>query len=453
MRNYSALIVIALFIFSCSPKMNPVGSRDEGMNRFPGKAASLTIYEVNIRQHTAEGTIQAFSKDLPRLKELGVGMLWIMPVQPIGIKNRKEPLGSYYSIRDYRNVNEHFGTVADFKSLVQQAHQLGIYVILDWVPNHTAWDHPWITQHPEYYSRDNNGNIVYEADWTDIALLDHLNPATRRAMIDEMKYWVTEIDVDGFRADHAGHEIPLYFWEEATEELDRLKDLFWLAEWDGARMHLEFDATYAWELLHIDDRVGKGTNNANHIARWIQKDLKEYGRKAFRMTMTTNHDENSWSGTEFDRYGEGHKTFAAFIFSAYGLPMLYSGQEAGSNKRLRFFAKDTVDWRDPMQLQPFYKQLVSLRTNNPALWSGEYGGMPERINPISDSTIYAFKRIKGSNKVIGIMNFSDKPQQLHVTDNTTAGQYVDYFTNKQYTISVGSPMQLSAWQYLIFVQN
>ena len=450
MKQFFYLFLATIFIFpACNDRATVEKSASE--KTFPEKAAALTIYEVNIRQHTPEGTINAFIKDLPRLKDLGVGMLWIMPVQPIGIKNRKEPLGSYYSIRDYKKVNENFGTTEDFKNLVSKAHEMGMYIILDWVPNHTAWDNPWITEHPEYYAHDKKGNIIYEADWTDIALLDHTNASTRKAMIDAMKYWVTEMDIDGFRCDHAGHEIPLYFWEEATDELDKLKDLFWLAEWDGARMHLEFDATYAWELLHLNEKVAKGEGNANTIANWIEKDIKEYGRKAFRLTITTNHDENSWSGTEFEKYGDGYKTFDAFIFSAYGVPMMYSGQEAGLNKRLRFFAKDTIDWSDPLKLQPFFKQLVALKKDNPALWGGEYGAMPERIN--ADSAIYAFKRIKESNQVIGIMNFSAKPQQLNITDKTVAGSYTDYFTNKPYELSADKPLMLEPWQYLIFVKK
>ncbi len=411
----------------------------------------MTIYEVNIRQHTMEGTINAFVKDIPRLKDLGVGVLWIMPVQPIGVKNRKEPLGSYYSIQDYGKVNPEFGTEADFKNLVDQAHAAGMYVILDWVPNHTAWDHPWITEHPDYYAQDEKGNIVYEADWTDIALLNHKNPGTRASMINEMKGWVTRFDIDGFRCDHAGHEIPLYFWEEARAAIDPIKDLFWLAEWDGARMHLTFDGTYAWQLLGVQDKVGKGEATANDIADWIDNDLKEYGKKALRMTIVTNHDENSWKGTEFERYGEGVKTFATFIFTAYGIPMLYTGQEAGMNKRLKFFAKDTVDWSDPMKLQPFYKQLTTLHAANQALWCGEYGGMPVRIND-RDAAVYAYSRTKGTNTVIGVLNFTGKPQSMKLQDPTAAGSYKDYFSGETFELAIGKPIALKPWQYLVFVK-
>ncbi|CAN5120559.1 alpha-amylase family glycosyl hydrolase [soil metagenome] len=449
------ILFTTICLINCSPKKSTDAPETKASSTgvtFPEKIADGTIYEVNIRQHTPEGTINAFIKDLPRLKELGIKTLWIMPVQPIGVKNRKAPLGSYYSISDYRKVNPEFGTSDDFKNLVTEAHKNGMYLILDWVPNHTAWDHPWVTSHPEYYAHDAKGDIAHEADWNDIALLDHTHPEVRADMIAEMKYWVTDFDVDGFRCDHAGHEIPLYFWEEARAAIDPIKNLFWLAEWDGARMHLQFDATYAWQLLHITDKVGKGEATANDVAKWIDDDVKEYGHQPFRLTMITNHDENSWQGTEFERYGEGVKTFATFIFTAYGAPMLYSGQEVGLDKRLKFFSKDTIDWSDPKQFQPFYKKLVSLHADNKALWAGQYGGMTQRINGTEDVNVYAFKRTKENNTVIGIMNFTGKPQEFHLKDVTVAGTYKDYFSGEQYSLSETTPLKLTGWQYLVFVK-
>ena len=451
MRSGSVIILISLLL-ACSPAPEQPALTNDNSPKitFPEKAAGSTIYEVNIRQHTPEGTINAFIEDLPRIKDLGVDILWLMPVQPIGLKERKGSLGSYYSISDYLSINPEFGSAEDFRKLVDTAHQMGLYVILDWVPNHTSWDHPWITEHPDYYAKDDQGNITYEADWTDIALLDHTNPNTRRAMVQAMKYWVQEFDIDGFRQDHAGHEIPLYLWEEATDEIDQIKDLFWLAEWRGARMHNEFDATYTWELFHIQDQVGEGKANADSIQHHLMKDLHEYGTKAFRMTMITNHDENSWNGTVFERYGEGHKAFATFIFTAYGIPMIYSGQEAGLDKRLKFFEKDTVDFSDPLKLQPFYQSLIALKKNNPAIWAGEYGGMPQRIN--EDPHVYAFKRVKGNNQVIGIINFSGDSQQLNLTDVTVYGKYHDYFTDDEFELGE-NPITLHPWQYLIFTTN
>jgi glycosidase len=447
MKSIALIALLGMFLSACQA---PAPS-DSGSVPIKEKVAGLTVYEVNIRQHTAEGTLRAFIQDLPRLKELGVGVLWIMPVQPIGVKNRKEPLGSYYSIRNYNEINPEFGTEADFKELVDLAHQLGLYVILDWVPNHTAWDHPWITEHPDYYAHDEKGNIRHEADWLDIALLNHKNPETRKAIIDAMKSWITRFQIDGFRCDHAGHEIPMYFWEEARVALNPIKDLFWLAEWDGARMHLTFDATYAWPLLHITDDVLPGKTNANDIADWVEADIHEYGQQPFRLTMITNHDENSWHGTEFERYGDGMKTFATFIFTAYGMPMLYSGQEAGLNKRLKFFEKDTIDWSDPQKLQPFYRQLTALHQGHPALWAGQYGGQPVRINT-RDSSAYAFSRTQGGDQVIGIMNFSGKETTVNFAPNCPTRTFKDYFSGAKYDLAPGKSLLLRPWQYLIFTE-
>lgn len=448
-RNFLPALVW-LLLAACSQPQPEI--KTTTTKKFPDKIASAVIYEVNIRQHTPEGTLNAFANDLPRLKELGVQVLWLMPVQPIGLKERKGSLGSYYSIQDYRKVNPEFGTEADFKNLVKQVHDLGMYIILDWVPNHTAWDHPWITSNKDFYAQNEKGEIIYEADWTDIALLDHTNPETRKSMIAEMKYWIIEFDIDGFRCDHAGHEIPLYFWEEVRQAIDPVKDVFWLAEWDGARMHLQFHATYAWELLHLTNKVAKGEANANDLANWIDHDLKEYGQQPFRMTMITNHDENSWSGTEFERLGDGVKTFATFIFTAYGQPLLYSGQEVGLNKRLRFFEKDTVDWTDPMQLQPFYQKLVKLHTENPALWAGEFGAKPVRING-NQEHVYAFSRTKENNRVIGILNFSPQAQKFVLTEGSVSGKYRDEFTGKEYELSTNNALTLEPWQYLVFAKN
>ncbi|MDW3211304.1 MAG: alpha-amylase family glycosyl hydrolase [Reichenbachiella sp.] len=445
-----AIILLASlsFLFACEPTEQKAV---EPVVTFPERAADMTVYEVNIRQYTPEGTINAFAEHLPRLKELGVEMLWIMPVQPIGKEKRKGSLGSYYSISDYSEVNPEFGTLEDFKALVKKVHEMDMTIILDWVPNHTAWDHPWIQSNPEYYAKDSLGNITYEADWEDIALLDHTNESTRQSMIEEMKFWITKTDIDGFRCDHAAHEIPLYFWEEARAALDPLKDLFWLAEWDEPRLHSNFHASYSWELLHLTEHVAKGEKTAHDIDQFINKDLALYGKNPFRMTITTNHDENSWAGTVFERYGDGHQAFATFIFTAYGFPMIYSGQEVGLDKRLLFFEKDTINWEDPKNLTPFYQQLVQLKKDNEALWNGGYGGTPQRIN--NDEWIYAFSREKNGNQVIGLINMSGEKQTFNLTDETASGTYSDTFTKVSYTLAKDQPIEMEPWQYLIFEKN
>ena len=298
---------------------------------FPEKLNGSTIYEVNIRQFTPEGTFKAFSEHLPRLKDLGVDVLWLMPIHPISETNRKGTLGSYYAPKDYSAVNPEFGTVEDFKELLKKAQDMGFYLILDWVPNHTGRDHPWVTEHPDFYIRDAEGNVTYESMsptdvWWDTALLDNNNPETRKAMINEMRYWV-EMGIDGFRLDHGcGDKIPLYLWEEARAELDPIKELFWLAECGHETFIL--DGSYADEFEVIMREVAEGKKKANALSNWIDEDMFMHGRTALRMTYTSNHDLNSWNGTVFERFGEGHKTFATFVFTAYGFPLILGGQEA-----------------------------------------------------------------------------------------------------------------------------
>ena len=452
MKQFLFFLTLSLFIISCNEKKNTSETqvvKESPAITFPEKAKAMSVYEVNIRQYTPEGTFKAFEKHLPKIKQLGTDMLWIMPVQPIGLKNRKGGLGSYYSIQNYTAINPEFGTMDDFKSLVKNAQEMGFTVILDWVPNHTAWDNAWITEHPEYYAKDSLGNITYEADWTDIALLDHTNSELRASMIDAMKFWVEEVDIDGFRCDHAAHEIPMKLWEEARVALDPIKDLFWLAEWDEPKLHPEFHASYSWGLLHLTEDVAKGHKNANDIHAFMKDDLEKYGKEAFRMTITTNHDENSWAGTVFERYGEGHKAFAAMIFTAPGFPMIYSGQEAGMDKRLKFFEKDSIDWSDPKGLFPFYKKLVKIKKTNPALWNGEYGGLLQKIE-VANENIFAFSREKDENKVTVLINMSAETQTIMIDADKYIGDATDAFTYKGLKISDGKAT-LASWEYLIFI--
>ena len=395
-------------------------------------------------------------------------MLWIMPIQPIGLKNRKGSLGSYYSISDYKSVNPEFGTLEDFKTLVKAAHEQGFQVILDWVPNHTSWDHIWLNDHPEYYMSDSaaaiigkqlgvaadyykrsgTGNLVFEADWNDIALLNLTDPGARTAMIDAMKFWITETDIDGFRADHAGHEIPLTFWEEATTALNPLKDLFWLAEWDEPRMHTYFHATYEWGLLHLTEDVADSKATAEDLHTHIANDLEKYGQKAFRLNMINNHDENAWSGTVKERYGDAEKAMAVFSFVAYGVPVIYSGQEAGLDKRLKFFEKDTISWADPNNYFAFYQKLNQLKAENPVLWNGAFGTPPEKLED-GNMDVFSIVRKNDSNSVIAFINMSGVEQVVSITvdDGNT---YTNAFTG---TATQFGEMKLEPWQYLVFTRK
>jgi len=419
---------------------------------FPKKLAGSTIYEVNIRQFTPEGTFNAFSKHLPRLKDLEVKVLWLMPIFPISEENRKGSLGSYYAPKNYTAVNPEFGNLEDFKALLNKAHEMGFYLILDWVPNHTGRDHPWIKKHPEYYIRDEKGNITYEAMsptdvWWDTALLDHTNPNTRKAMIEAMRFWV-DLGIDGFRLDHGcGDKIPLYLWEEARTTLDPIRDLFWLAECGHETFIL--DGSYADEYEVIMREVASGEKTADDLSNWIADDMFKNGRKAYRMTYTTNHDLNSWIGTVFERFGEKHKIFAAFVFTAYGFPLIHNGQEVGLSKRLEFFEKDTINWTDSLNLQPFYKSLVRLKKENPAIWAGDAGGFPLSIE--KNEKVMGFMRKARGNTVIGIFNLSAEKQFVNITNESAFSTYSEYFSGKTYELN-SQPLSLNPWEYLVFTK-
>ncbi|MCU0332981.1 MAG: alpha-amylase family glycosyl hydrolase [Ignavibacteriaceae bacterium] len=315
------------------------------------------IYEVNVRQYTEEGNFKSFEKYLPRLKELGADILWLMPIHPIGEKNRKGILGSYYSVKDYNAVNPEFGTLDEFKSLVKIIHKMGMYVIIDWVANHTAWDNQWIEKHPGFYTQDSLGNIISpNPDWTDVADLNFDNKELWTEMIDALKFWVEECDIDGYRCDVAGM-VPIEFWIEARTELEKIKNVFMLAEWDTPEVHLAFDMTYDWDLHHILNGIVKEEKTAADLIVHLNKNEEEFPANAFRMQFTSNHDENSWNGTEFERLGDGVEAFAVLTCLIPDMPLVYSGQEAGFNKRLSFFEKDLVEWKE-YKLFDIYSKLL-----------------------------------------------------------------------------------------------
>jgi len=376
-----------------------------------------SIYEVNIRQYTKEGTINAFAAHLPRLKKMGVDILWLMPVQPIGIKNRKGSLGSYYAVRDYTAVNSEFGTMEDMKRLVNQAHGLGMRVILDWVANHTAWDNPWVTDHSDWYKKNDKGEIYpvtfnegpEPEYWTDVVALDYSKPEVWKAMIDVMAFWVRETDIDGFRCDVAGL-LPIPFWNQARTELDKIKPMFMLAEWAEPKLHQQaFDMTYGWDLAEVLKEIAKGKADARALKRVFTHPAKEFPDHAYRMRFTNNHDFNSWQGGDTELYGSAFKTMAVLAATLPGMPLIYSGQESGLDKRLAFFDKDQIEWKN-YPLAGFYAELLKLKKDNKALRNGQYGGTLEFINTANDKVI-AYRRKLGSNSVTVIANVSDSAQE------------------------------------------
>ncbi|HBB80831.1 MAG TPA: alpha-amylase [Cryomorphaceae bacterium] len=378
------------------------------------------MYEVNVRQYTDEGTLQAFQTHLPRLKELGVDILWFMPIQPIGELHRKGTLGSYYSISNYTAVHPDYGTIEDFQSIVEQAHSLGMRVILDWVANHTAFDHHWVDDHPEFYTTDSAGNYPIVAvdnegnptDWTDVADLNYEAAGMREEMISEMNWWVTTAGIDGFRCDVAGF-VPYGFWKTAISDLrENHGSLFMLAEWeDPALIDAGFNAVYGWEFHHLLNELAQGKTDVRALARYVEKCDTLWPIETLKMYFTTNHDENSWNGTVSQRMGDLGK--AMFVLSSMmerSLPLVYTGQEAGLDHQFPFFTKDTIglDWSTTSADASFFAEMIALKHNHVTLSNGvDRHEMALQIDTTSNSAMITRGKKGSADQVVAIFQFSD----------------------------------------------
>jgi len=414
----------------------------------PDWSKKSNIYEVNIRQYTKEGTFKAFLPHIDRLHNMGVDILWIMPISPIGKLNRKGTLGSYYAISDYTSINPEFGTMDDFKEVVEKVHSLGMHIIIDWVANHTAWDHSWVHSNPEWYQKDADGVIKSPFDWTDALALNYENKDLWKAMTDSMKFWVEETDIDGFRCDVA-MLVPVEFWNEARKELDKLKPIFMLAEAEEVNHHEKaFDASYTWELFKIMQKVSKRENNVEQIFEEIEKEKQLFPKSAYRMLFTSNHDENSWNGTEFELFGDAARTFSVLTFVMPGIPLIYNGQEAGLSHRLEFFEKDEIDWTH-LYSEDYYKYIINIRNSNPALWNGLEGGDLIRLNNNNTSKIFSFARQKGDNTVLVIVNLSSESVESNINLSSFEGIYTNSFTNEELIITTKTKFQFDPWQYYV----
>ena len=425
------------------------------MNRFKAVdwAHSANIYEVNVRQYTTEGTFNAFAQHLPRLKELGVQTLWFMPITPIAQKNMKGTLGSYYACADYTSINPEFGTMDDFKALVKEAHGMGFKIIIDWVANHTGWDHVWTKTHPEYFKKDSIGGFHIASGMDDIIELDFTNHALRKAMKDAMKFWVTECDIDGFRADLA-FWVELNFWKEARKELDEIKPLFWLGEYDELdkpEYGEAFDASYSWTWMHKTEEFYKKHESTDSLLTILKK-YDDLGDSTMRAWFTTNHDENSWNGTEFEKYGDMAKALAVFSATWNGVPLLYSGQEIGNTKRIKFFDKDLIEAGSNAEvLTAFYKTLLHLKTNNPALRSGDASVQTFRVKTTDPKHIFAYLRKKDNHEVLVVLNFSNQ-KDLHfdITDENVKGMYKNIFSGAANDFTTEKSFEMQGWEYLVY---
>ena len=461
MKNYLYLIIVVLFLGCNSTQkkeqkecISDNSSLLVSKAHFPEWSANACIYEVNVRQYTPEGTFEAFSEHLPRLQQMGVKILWIMPIYPIAKINRKGTLGSYYAISDYKAVNPEFGNFNDFKKLVEEAHSMGFKVILEWVANHTGWDGPWITTHSEWYTQDEIGNIVSPVeDWSDVADLNYTVPKMREAMIDAMEYWVSEADIDGYRCDVAGM-VPVGFWEEARARLDNIKPIIMLAEDEDEPALLEnaFNINYGWSFHHLMNKIAQGKAGVADLKQWFADTQTTYPIGSYAMNFTSNHDENSWNGTEYERMGDAVKTMAALTFVIPGIPLIYSGQEASLNKRLEFFEKDEIDW-SKLDMQLFYSKLIEAKANNNALWNGCAGAKIKFVDMKEENNLLVFVRQTEENKVLAIFNLSDSVVKNTFNDKKVKGKYSDVMTNKTLKISSTDNIEVDPWEFMILIEE
>lgn len=415
----------------------------------PEWSFNSNIYEVNVRQYSTEGTFEAFAKHLPRLKDMGVEILWFMPITPISLKDRKGTLGSYYAVQNYTEVNPEFGSIKEFCGLVKSAHSLGFKVIIDWVANHTGNDNIWIDQHPEFFCYDDQTRqIIHPNGWEDVAKLNFDNYDMQDAMIEAMKFWITTADIDGFRCDMA-HLVTLDFWKKAKIELNKTKPhLFWLAECEELDYHQVFDATYTWKWMHSSEEFVKSNQPVNTLFDILMQYDFYFPKSAFRTYFTSNHDENSWNGTEYEKYGDAAKVFAVFSCTWNGLPMVYSGQELPNHKRLKFFDKDPIDWDGNYGLHKFYKTLLELRKSSKALRASDKDVITNKIETNRHDVIFAFLKSNKEDAVLVILNFSGS--QLEVNLKNITGTYVNVFNEEPFNSTPNSLLQIDPWGYYVF---
>ncbi|VUD61928.1 Alpha-amylase 2 [Thalassocella blandensis] len=411
------------------------------------------IYQINTRQFSKEGTFNAVQQQLPRLKELGVEILWFMPIHPIGEMHRKGKLGSPYAVKDYFTVNPEFGTEEDFKALVQAAHAQGFKVILDWVANHTAWDNVVREAHPDWYSKNDEGQLHSTPwfDWDDIVELDYSQPDLRQYMTEAMLYWVREYDVDGYRADAAGF-VPLDFWETATAELRKIKPVFMLAEWENRDLHaFAFDASYSWTWWDVMHDIAQGKKDVSALFGYYAWDVKYYPENAYRMLYVTNHDKNSWDGTEFEIFGDAVEAVTVLSFVSKGIPLIYNGQEAGNAKRLAFFERDPIHWQTHPH-EKLLKALIDLKKKQPALWNGHFGGVVQQVkNTLPNQVLSFYRQVEGS-KVLVVVNLSAQAVKVGFSSSSFAGRYETFGSGKKVELNVGDEFDMKAWEYRVFYQ-
>jgi glycosidase len=420
----------------------------------PEWSKNAVIYQLNTRQFSEEGTFKAAQKQLSRLKDLGVDIIWLMPIHAIGKKNRKGTLGSPYAVKDYYSVNPEFGTLQDLKDFVNAAHAQNMYVILDWVANHTAWDNVLVNEHPDWYEKDCKGDFRPTPwwDWSDIIDLDYSNPEVRQYMTDALNYWVKEADIDGYRCDVAGF-VPLKFWNNARKELDQIKPVFMLAEWESRDLHAHaFDMTYAWSWNEKMHKICTGKADVNELYIYYSWNESAYPANSMRMTFVSNHDKNAWEGTMYEQFGDGLEAAIALSVVGEGMPLIYNGQEAGNAKRLAFFEKDPIVWKED-RLGKLYKELFALMKGNSALWHAKWGSRMVKVPNNAESQVFSFVRANKKDKVFAVFNFSDEPKEVFFREQLHFGEYRRFKDGMTIRFDENSGTNLEPWAFEIYIEE
>jgi alpha-amylase len=442
MKKLSLLILLQVWVYAAA-----FCQADQTIDGHPAWIMQGNVYEVNVRQYTKEGTFKAFGKHLDRLKQMGVQTLWFMPINPISKVARKGSLGSYYAVANYTAINPEFGTLKDFKKLVAEAHEMGMKVIIDWVPNHTGADHIWIKKHPDFYVKDKTGKPAVAFDWADTRQLNYKNVVMQDSMINAMKFWLVNANIDGFRCDVAWN-VPGAFWKRCITYLRTGRSLFFLAEGDKTYLHPSgFDATYPWEMFHTMGLVAKGARPATSLDSIKAKYDKEYPKNALELYFTSNHDENSWNKADYGVFpGAAHAPFAVFTQTMpHSIPLIYSGQEEPVLRPIKFFDKDPIKF-GKYDREKFYKTLLNLRKYNQALSAD---ASFRKVSVGDNKALYAYVREKGGKKVFVILNLSAREQTIIVNDNSLLGKPFNVF-GKQDEPLTNKPWKIEPWGYVVY---
>jgi cyclomaltodextrinase len=421
----------------------------------PEWVKNATVYELNIRQFSEEGSFKAVEKQLARLKKMGIDIIWLMPVHPIGELHRKGSLGSNYSVKDYYGISSEFGTEKDFRDLVAAIHQEGMYIILDWVANHTSWDNEMVINHPEWYrkSRKDTFQSTRWRDYDDIIELDYSHPELREYMTEALKFWIKEYDIDGYRCDIASF-VPIDFWEHARTELEAIKPVLMLAEAEDRELHRKaFDITYNWTLWNILHQIAMNERSVKTLTEaYIAEHVSIFPKEGIRLNFIDNHDKNSWEGNPYSNFGDALKAATVFTVMMDGMPLVYNGQEAGLDRSLEFFEKDPIEWKSH-ENAALYTTLFKLKHNNEALWNGRYGGEMVRIMNDRMDQVISFVREKNGDKVLTFINFSKQSLIVQFDTSFDTGIYTNLFTEDQKKVSETLIMTMEPWEYVVLYQS